>query len=274
MKFIKPSSEILSGGPSIEDMYKHIEYCGRIAYKSEDLITPESSQKFIKRIIDSKHYSVLEHGTVHLKFDSEGNFYYQMLLANKYSKFYHDAEKNYHVVTNMRVLVEHSWEEALEYWSDEPLSSNYARFSVRFILDRATAQEFTRHRAFSYTMESQRYCNYSKDKFGNEITFILPIWVSNIQNKENLSYADLHWSELLIKAEQTYFKLLELGWEPEKARSVLPNATKTELIMTGYLQDWKHFFNLRALGTTGKPHPEAQRLALPLMEEFKNKFSN
>lgn len=129
------------------------------------------------------------------------------------------------------------------------------------------------------------YCNYSKNKFGNELTFIIPSWCSNrdeahiIHNKY-----DVDWNDKLIEdfgneqgrlyiglalAENAYLDLLKIGWTPQQARAVLPNSLKTELVMTGFVSDWKHFFRIRSrIAETGKPHPQAQELADPLMDEF------
>lgn len=140
--------------------------------------------------------------------------------------------------------------------------------------------EFVRHRVFSFAQESTRYCNYSKDKFGNEITYILPIWstmpvgeyevdciaLSKIGQKEREDYTpDEQFIEAITNAEWNYFHLLQLGWTPQQARAVLPNSLKTELVMTGFISDWEHFFKLR---DAGNAHPQARELAHPLHMEF------
>lgn len=113
-------------------------------------------------------------------------------------------------------------------------------------------------RVFSFAQESTRYCNYSKDKFGNELTFIQPLWLEDIDS--NLDFKDC-----LQHSELAYFNLLDRGWKPQEARAILPNSLKTELVMTGFVSDWKHFFKLRDAGSA---HPQAQELAKPLHEEF------
>ena len=133
--------------------------------------------------------------------------------------------------------------------------------------------EFVRHRVFSFAQESTRYCNYSKDKFGNELTFIIPSWgyiKTAIYNGVDKFDGD-YFEHFLRDSEFSYFKLLELGWKPQQARQILPNALKTELVMTGFVSDWEHFFDLRARDTTGAPHPDAKALAEPLMYEFKKR---
>lgn len=113
-------------------------------------------------------------------------------------------------------------------------------------------------RVFSFAQESTRYCNYSKDKFGNEITFISPCWLQDDKAKECFEY-------ILQKTEQAYFHLLQEGWLPQQARAVLPNSLKTELVMTGFIEDWEHFFFLR---DAAPAHPQARELAEPLHKEF------
>jgi thymidylate synthase (FAD) len=138
--------------------------------------------------------------------------------------------------------------------------------------------EFVRHRTFSFAQESTRYCNYSKDKFGNELTFIIPKWVNIEEGTYNTAAAPLNilnvkdtlWYESCYLSEFYYKKLLELQSTPQEARAVLTNSLKTELVMTGYLEDWKHFFDLRLFGTTGKPHPDAQYAAALAYNKFVN----
>lgn len=137
--------------------------------------------------------------------------------------------------------------------------------------------EFVRHRVFSFSQESTRYCNYSKSKFGRELTFIKPDWVDIMTIKEidingndlnmiNINTPEYLFIVSLIKSEDSYLGLLEKGWNPQEARQILPNALKTELVMTGFVKDWKHFFKLR---TAPNAHPQARELAIPLEEEFK-----
>ena len=138
----------------------------------------------------------------------------------------------------------------------------HIRQTVKFIIDRGVSHEFVRHRLFSFAQESTRYCNYQKEKFGNEITFIEPCYL------KPQSEAYLEWKKACYVAEKQYFRLLEEGLTAQEARAVLPNSTKTELVVTGTLREWKHFFNLRALGMTGAPHPQAKEVAEPLMFFF------
>lgn len=137
--------------------------------------------------------------------------------------------------------------------------------------------EFVRHRVFSFAQESTRYCNYSKDKFGNELTFIQPCYLNEAELAQYRPYHLVSRNKSpesificsLNNAEKDYLTLIESGWKAQEARAVLPNALKTELVMTGFATDWEHFFKLRATkaGATG-PHPQASELANPLHMEF------
>lgn len=219
--------------------------------------------------------SVLEHGTIYLYREFDGNKlaeqdydgWTQMYVNNPYSvisiNYRTDGVYQVYVTTNYRVIVENALEDDLEYMVDQPTDRHKRRYTVRFVCDRGVSHEFVRHRHFSFSQESTRYCNYSKDKFGNEITFIVPWWWNDgIEAKKKL-YKDC-WQ----LSEDTYKTLMIGKCTPQEARAVLPNALKTELIMTGFASDWQHFFELR---DNSKAHPDAQKLAKPLHEEFINR---
>lgn len=140
----------------------------------------------------------------------------------------------------------------------------HASVTVKFVVDRGISHELVRHRLASFAQESTRYCNYSKDDFGSEITFIIPDYLEYKSEGWNI------WKESMKQAEDAYFKMLDFGLSPQQARAVLPNSLKTEVVMTANLREWRHFFKLRALGTTGKPHPQMLEVALPLLEDMKN----
>lgn len=140
----------------------------------------------------------------------------------------------------------------------------HASVTVKFVVDRGISHELVRHRLASFAQESTRYCNYSKDDFGSEITFIIPEYLEYKSEGWNI------WKESMKQAEDAYFKMLDFGLSPQQARAVLPNSLKTEVVMTANLREWRHFFKLRALGTTGKPHPQMLEVAVPLLEGMKN----
>lgn len=216
--------------------------------------------------------AMLEHGTVYLKvpFKISGDLLVMSYSNDPYS-FVRIRDEDVHtayITTNMRVLLEHGWLDDLQYLC-EPTEFHEKRVCVKFITDVGVGREILRHRVFSFANESTRYCNYSKSKFNSEITFIKPSWQ---YGKSELCRDG--WSEFeisLAQAENSYFFLLENGCTPQEARQVLPLATKSELIATGFVSDWEYWFSLRAKSTTGKPHPDLLQLSVPLMEEFKKR---
>jgi thymidylate synthase (FAD) len=138
----------------------------------------------------------------------------------------------------------------------------HASLTVRFTVDRGVSHELVRHRVASFAQESTRYCNYAQEKFGNEITVIRPSFL----DPDSVAY--FAWKTAMENAEASYFALLEMGCTPEEARTVLPNSLKTEVVMTANMREWRHFFRLRALGETGKPHPQMQEVALSLLSDL------
>ena len=303
MKLIKPSYEFWEQKEGLSGVEAQIERAARVCYASE----PKGEVgELLGKLIKAKHYAMLEHGTVYLKDKDSGTSQLEKYKHNKYSVYFDKyAGKNqwgndtsyiydYYVTTNFRVLVENNWLDDLKYLC-EPTEYHEKRITVKFTMDRIGSQSFCRHRVFSFAQESTRYCNYSKDKFDNEITFIIPSWLNipegiaywhdglgyrvgadfdNIDFGASLGYINKSsnydsFLYALENAEKSYFRLLKEEWKPQQARQVLPNALKTELVMTGFVSDWKHFFRLRSrIAETGKPHPQAQELADPLMDEF------
>ena len=281
MKLIESSVQIIEE----KDPYKMIELAGRTCYKSEDKITEDSAKEFVDRMIKLGHGAMLEHGTIYLTIDGEDpnlskiqsnphttvNLVpYEVLTEGNYTIGY----KAY-ITTNLRVLIENNLKELLCYQVD-PTEHHEKRITAKFICDRGVSHEFVRHRVFSFAQESQRYCNYNKDKFNNELTFIKPTWL-NIPTGD-YTYWDGDWCDIdnmkiqlpsdngiadnflwcLNNAGMQYRLLINKGLKPQEARAVLPNATKTELVMTGFESDWEHFFELRC---SGAAHPDARKLA-------------
>lgn len=142
--------------------------------------------------------------------------------------------------------------------------------SVRFVVDRGVSHELVRHRIASFSQESTRYCNYGKGKYGSELTFIRPLFFieGTDQTLENFAYEE--WRSACAVIESKYLHLVnDLKRPAQEARSILPNSIKTEIVMTANLREWRHFFKLRAVGTTGKPHPQMLEVTIPLLAEFK-----
>jgi thymidylate synthase (FAD) len=205
---------------------------------------------------------MLEHGTVYLKYSAAINpnsptplDKYKFNKYSKYNSVYFPAGgiKEVYVTTNLRVLQEEDWMNDLVHLC-APTCFHNRRYTVRIVCDRAVSHELVRHRVFSFAQESQRYCNYSKDKFGKELTFISP--AKDMKPEEYKV-----WRQALSTAEESYFKLIDLGFKPQEARSVLPNSTKTELIMTGFETDWSDFFDLRVRELTGPVSPDMKVVA-------------
>ena len=205
MRIIRQSYEILSDISNGIDMLKFIEKCGRVCYKSEDKITENSAENFVKSLIKSKHESVLEHQSI----------------------------------------------------------------TVKFTISRATSHQLVRHRIASYSQASQRYCNYSQDKFGNEITFIIPHKFRN-EDMRNPSPVFSFWLTAMEKAEAYYVLLISQdGIKPQDAREVLPNSTMTELVVTANLREWRNIFKLRTDSTADGPIRE---IMTNLVKELKSKI--
>lgn len=280
MKLIESSVQIIEE----KDPYKMIELAGRTCYKSEDKITENSAKEFVDRMIKLGHGAMLEHGTIYLKIDKTedghlppARLYWSDGNHKKYTKVRKHGNSIY-VTTNLRVIVENNRLDDLQY-QVEPTEHHEKRITAKFICNRGVSHEFVRHRVFSFAQESTRYCDYSKNKFGNDITYIIPSWLdlpegkySNWDNDwcdvselkllypevDNLSDPANCFLQSIKNAEYYYFMLINRGWKPQQARQVLPNATKTELVMTGFESDWEHFFELRC---SGAAHPDARKLA-------------
>lgn len=293
MKLIESKVEVIEQQPGLEGVYKQIELAGRTCYKSEDKITEDSAKGFVDRMIKSKHGAMLEHGTVYLTaYDgyAEDLLKYQ---TNKYSKYksyteYLEDGKSIKVcvTTNLRVLVENNWLDDLKYIG-VPTELHEKRITARFTCDRGVSHEIVRHRVMSFAQESTRYCNYEKDKFGNELTYISPSWLDinkllplvDLANKDNKEVYRMGHDESLSNedramcsfiydlsnCEHGYMFQTKCGWQAQQARQLLPNALKTEIVVTGFESDWEHFFELR---TAGAAHPDMRKLALELQEKL------
>lgn len=308
MEFIKPSVDIWEQGYTLEDMWKHIARCTRVCYQSTPKNNGETDEEFVKRVIirqdsstgrlnfDKIHGSMLEHCTVYLTLPitnvvgDEVNLTLAVIADryrhNKYSKVI-SSDKYVYVTTNLRVIYENNWLNDLEY-IDRP-TFHHKRVTVSFTTNIGVSREFNRHRVNSIAEESTRYCNYNKRNDG-QIKIGLPAWLlddKNIKYIEHHVYDDIYsyctliandydtnWCDIdyylfaLCCVEYCYNNLIRKGWKPQQAREVLPLATKSQLIHTAFVDDWKHFFALRADGVSGTPHPNAKLVAEPLKEEF------
>ena len=200
-------------------------------------------------------------------------------------EIYTDNEYAY-VTLNYRHIIENNWLKDLKYSCEQTVCHD-KRITVKWNVNRAIANEIVRHRKFSYSQQSTRYCNFSKDKFGNELTFIIPCWIDeNVITKEfgglsGLSYNkdidkfqssecsnESNFLQSIAFAESNYLTILKNGLKPEQARDVLPLALKTELVMTGFISDWYAFFKLRC---DNHAHPDIRKLAIELRDDFYKK---
>ena len=194
MRIVQPSVSCIHA-PSRRELYEHIEHVGRVCYKSEDKITANSAEQFIRGIIKKGHEAVIEHGSI----------------------------------------------------------------TVKFVCDRGVSHELVRHRLASYCQESTRYCNYSQNKFGREITVVQPCWL----RREAADWGV--WQHACAQAEQAYFDLLSSGCTPQEARAVLPQSLKTEVMATMNPREWRHFFKLRC---SPAAHPDMRHIANLAKEMF------
>lgn len=321
--------------------YQFVERVGRTCYKSEDKITEDSAEKFVKGLVGRGHTAMTEHFWVHMTFkgqyntlkDHIENFVWNVLKdggdmstffrfmqitylpdvtylsfpiravtdfvdksldwlskqeLSLIKEMFYEVWSSYPMFFSEKCFKEFSKENMsitglFSVWSEESFLDllkkqdfsdieedkdteimKHITHTVLFKCDRGVSHELVRHRPCSFAQESTRYCNYSQDKFGKEITVIEPLWLhgKNVLEWEN-------WEKAIRTSEMQYFKLLEEGWTPQEARSVLPNSLKTEIVMTANETGWQHIVNLRAKQTTGKAHPQMVEIMYPWYEELK-----
>lgn len=289
MKLIKQSFEILEQKDfSLIGIKKFIERCGRVCYKSEDRITDDSYEKFVNMLVKKDHARPLEFGTVHLQmYISDFHKLRDTLCINnmwndQWIK-YHYAGNIAYVTTNYRyylaiIKVFPSLENDFDPQDDELYPKRYA---VHFITSRGVINEFRTHVGLSHLAESTRYCNYDRDRFGNEITCIIPYYCLDLikgnsydlsickydlTQSENLSEKSAKWVKSMCQAEQYYMDLINDGCIAQEARDVLPLGVKSELISCGFEDAWENFFYRRCANDA---HPMAREIAIPLQERFK-----
>lgn len=307
IKIVNPSVEMWTQEDyTLDGIWKHIARCARVCYQSVPKNNGETDYGFIVRTllkrtdvtnqpydiekIKTCHLSVLEHGTVHLRYPlymprADVQFS-NRLRDNKYSKFYIDGKDYAYVTTNMRVLVENGWMDELEFIDDTHCDKFIARCTFNFITDIGASRELNRHRVNSISEESTRYCRYNADKFGNNITVAKLPWIPVVDPDTGHDYTDGFYNDDEIYydgiirdkyaacweaidwflyglqiANLVYCKCIELGWTAQQAREILPLNTKTQVVHTAFVEDWTHFINLRSNGVSGTPHPMAKELA-------------
>lgn len=308
MKIIHPSVEYWSQANTLDGVWEHAARCARVCYQSTHTKEDESAKDFLLRTIakngfkkdKSSHMSVLEHATVYLRAinNSDNAYLYNRYYSNPYSRVIYDINKIDNIVhicvtTNLRVLVENDWLDDLRFIAYD-ISKHHKRYTFSIITDIGVSRELNRHRCHSISEESTRYCNYSKDKFDNGLTFIIPEW-SNLEegvvehdpkfslephewdyyingNKcdsmvfddtkhSYLFSTDFLWLVSNKQAESSYLTLLARGQTPQQAREVLPLSLKTQVVHTAFKDDWEDFIALRSDGISGAPHPNIKVIA-------------
>lgn len=284
MKLINPIVEEWHCGYTLSEIWSHIARCARTCYQSEPRSNGETDKEFVKRVIlrnhsfkeiaDSRelqlklHLSVLEHGTVYLAIPiSSAHDDLHEVADSPFAKglrHYVSGHNSFdYITTNMRVIVENGFTDILKYITP-PTKYHVLRTTFNIITDIGVARELARHRSHSISEESTRFCNYSKKKFDNELTFIIPNWVeTRCPNEEHdgPTHADIYWSQACKEAESNYLRLLENGWTPQQARQVLPLSTKVQTIHTAFNDDWEEFIKLRADACSGSVHPNMKVIA-------------
>lgn len=290
MKLINQSFEIINQTDfSLKGIQKFVEKCARVSYKSENRITEDSYEKFVKNLYDRDHMRPFEFGTVHLKFKSEDAFnkfrdaVIRHNLWNNWWIHFNVHEGVYYVSLNYRYYLDimKNVPNISTYKVDEDNEYYPKRYTVHFIINRVTMDSFRTHIGLSHLAESTRYCNYSKDKFNNEIICVIPPYCKDLTEgnsydlaiceygliqAENLSEKSAIWVESMCQAEQNYMQLLENNnCVPQEARDVLPLSVKSELISCGFKDAWDNFFYRRCANDA---HPMARELALPLKESI------
>lgn len=286
MKLIDSSVSLVD----ISNPFIKIEKVGRTCYKSTSEMTEETAKKFYNNLVIRRHTAMLEHAV--FVFQVTERIYYR-LQGHKYFNYSVEELPNgyerFLISANLRAINEseegillgalYNIDPELVYVGDyqnQMISEDYCKvvdideitdikehaylkhkhFTFHFICDRGVTHEIVRHRPASYAQESTRYCNYSKDKYGKEITCIKPAEYDNWSDASKLFFCNA-----MDKCEDLYIRLLEEGRTPQEARAVLPNALKTEIIMTANCEEFEHFFDLRSRGTTGAPHPDMKKVA-------------
>jgi thymidylate synthase (FAD) len=257
MKVVEPSAGIITEPNPL----KRIELCGRVCYKSEDRITPDSARKFVENIIKRGHTSVLEHARVNVDWGRYANLIQHFIDNNgEFPCGFDDRIAEYPLerfcIMNARDFI------AIGGTLNELATFSNAEdyITARFICDRGIANELVRHRFFSFSQESTRYVNY---KDGIE-------FVSQTGCQDITPERESWWKYACAEAETVYRKLIELGAKPQEARNVLPLSLKTELVMTGTYRQWQDMFALR---TDKAAHPQMRYLMNLLPPNVKDKIS-
>ena len=316
MNLLETKTQIIQQPDGLDGVYKQIEYVGRSCWMSQHMIKEDSATSFVHSLQENGHTAPFEHGTVYLKcYGSEDEL--KKYAKNPYSKYVRvydhkevcqgdvDYYATEYVTTNYRVIVENDWFDDLKYMCPFDKEHHEPRITFHFVCQRAISAEFNRHRHNSPMESSSRYCNFSGEKFGKEISVCVSNWlideaekhttqkyfhkpmgleaidicnkgleqycyeVGNGYDINNMNMVD-YWLFANLACEHSYMNMIRLGAKAEEAREVLPLDLKTELYHTAFLSDWLHFCSLRAWKSQGNnPHPEAMKLGRDVFEGLK-----
>lgn len=307
MIFCRANAEYIPQKPGMGGIWEKIEAGARTCYKTEGKTVYDeagnsiTAERFASKIVNVyKHQSVAEHATVYMMLTYHDNYRdvsgepYEKYIGNPYSRVNRVEEAGtvtYYITTNYRVILENGWEDDLKYMC-QPTPYHYKRLSIRVWTDRGVSAEANRHRKNSPSERSTRYVSYSPEsKTTGGMRVLVPesIKDEDIENSINGFGGDTFremckllamntdnnfnrvdaWLFANLACEWSYNRMLSLGCTPQEARRVLPLDIETELVITAYEDDWDHFFDLRLVGTTGKPHPDMQHLASLMYKELK-----
>ena len=296
MKLVKQSFHIENQQDfSLQGIYKFIEKCTRVSYHSLDKITEDSYIPFVDNLIKNRHFRGLEFGTIHIKmYEKQFNIFRTILVINgvwnDWWIKYKSVGEVVFITTNFRYYYCNllSFDNALKSHGIElntlvdikPNDYYPKRYTVFFDnIDRGIMDEFRTHVGLSHLAESTRYCNYSKNKFGNELTFIIPCWfdssliddtghwdANTFYRMPTQSVEEDAFLGTLLSAEKSYFNLLECGWKPQEARSIIPLSVKSTLVSCGFSDAWDNFIKQRSAKDA---HPLAREIAVKLSKELK-----
>lgn len=285
MRIVKPKVEEIKDFEGVDNFYKAVARAARICYASDKTT---DDKELCKRLIEKKHYSPFAHAIIYIRTESAYRNFSIMNNIVYNNKFTIPYKSHTFFAVNGRVIVEEieKWIGNLELSSGifeyletflaniKTIESPFRGYFKSFIVDTSigTTREFNRHHDNFYICEqSTRYCNYSKDKFGGEISVNEPYWViDDVLKDEVYKQAYAEWYESLVSSESKYFNMLNEGVPTDIARGVLPLDTHTRCIYTATIEEWNHIIQMRYYGTTGKPHGDAKIIAgkiLNLIEE-------
>ena len=281
---------------NLGNIKKHIEKCGRTCYKSEDKITDTSSEQFVEGILKSGHESVIEHANLIFKIENiDENLSKIKEIGSKVQGFHYSlSESDLLVSGNMRTFRDISrlgyndfdeWFsqnglevfankeshtrclagalilKGVQYLNKNDTHDDLNSITIHMITNLSCYKDITRHRLVSFSIESTRYCNYSKGKYGSELTILKPV---NLE-KDSPEYEE--WLACMNDIERHYMKMCELGCRADQSRLCLPHSIKADVIMTANVTEWKHIFKLRCEKAA---HPDVRKVMLAALELFHN----